>query len=147
MDMIFNLIIWIKNNIIKFIFIDTILLIVNICFFNIVHNGIQMNLDIILTFIVTYIFLCVIYFIIIFWIFVTNKYSFLFLHFCDSDSIRKIITLFFINIFIILNIVFIVLIWIYEPFIERGGLQLYFGMPWTIIICIKIYNNDIKKNI
>jgi len=95
MKIIYNLIIWIKNNKIKFMFLDTILLIINIVLFNIINNGYNMYFEILTSFIGTNIFLCIIYFTFKVRLIITKKHDYLFI---STGNIGKIITYFFISI-------------------------------------------------
>ena len=142
MENIYNLIIWVKYNKSKFLFIDTIVLVINLTIFNIIHYGYLMNLDILIMFIVVNLFCCLIYFFLKFWLIFTKKYDFLFI---PTGNLGKNISYFFVIIFLLLNIIFIVSIWIVDTFFERGGLQFYFSVPWLVLIGVNMYDDNSKN--
>jgi len=141
MEYILNVINWIKNNKFKFLLFDIILLIVNLIIFNIINYKIIVNFDIILDFIVINIIFCFVYLIFKLWSIFVNKYDFIFL---KIGNIGNIISLCFIKLFLILNILFILLIWINKTFINGGGIQFYFAIPWLILISINAYKKNEK---
>jgi len=141
MKYILNVINWIKNNKFKFVLFDIIILIVNLIIFNIINYKIIVNFDIILNFIVINIIFCFVYFIFKLWLIFANKYDFIFL---KIGNIGNIISLCFIKLFLILNILLILLIWINKTIINGGGIHFYFAIPWLILMSINVYKNDKK---
>jgi hypothetical protein len=130
---------WIRRKKLKFFILDYFLLIINILILNIIQNGFFINIDLIAGFLAANIMLGFIFFIYKIWMWFTKRYPFLFI---EIKGVGKILAYFGMAFFVIINIVFIFLIWIYNDF----KLIFYFAMPWVIIIFADIYNSILSHD-
>jgi len=122
---------WIQNNKLYFLIIDSILLISNTIILNCFRNNSIFNIDIVLYFIIIYILFGLLFILSKIWIWVTQKYHFLFIR---IDDIGEIMSYYGMIFFIILNSASLFLIWVYENFIIY-----YFTIPWIIIIFANVH--------
>jgi len=127
---------WIRRNKIKFFFVDSILLLVNIIIVTIVQTGVLIEFDQILIFIAITSFFCLVSFISKIWLWIIQKFHItirLYIFF-------ELISYYMINFFVSVNIIMMFIIWV-----QRDQLIIfYFAMPWLIIISVNIYNSMIN---
>ena len=131
---------WIRNNKLKFLIIDSILLIGNVSVLKLVRTDFFIDSDLVAGFIAACIFCGMIFLITIIWIQVTKKYRFLFIQINKLDVIGERILFYGMIFFLLLNFVFVFLMWINEN-IWRENIGFYFAMPWLIIIFANAYNS------
>ena len=138
---IFN---WINNNKLKFLFIDSVLLIINIYIVIFVRNGIYNKFDFVYKYLATSFIFSVVLLIRVFWPKFTKKYNYFFIQTKTLDVLWKKILYIGVIISLTLNFVMLFLFWINDKFIEEL-IIIYFAIPWLILICVNGYTAIIKK--
>ena len=134
------LFLWIRNNKLKFFVIDSILLLGNISILKFIRIGFFIDTDLVAGFIGACIFFGMIFLVTIIWVRVTQKYNFFFIQINVLNNIGKKILFCSVILFLILNLLFICLIWINKNFIGEK-IVFYFAMPWLIMIFSNVHNS------
>ena len=135
---------WIKENKVKFVACDSLLLLSNVFIAEFILNDRNINFELIIAPIVTSILFIPVYLLFGNIHKISEKYDFLFLHNEYFDILYKNVSYVLGVIFILLNIVFFQLVWVNDNFLERA-IAIYFGVPWAILICVNVNNGFSQK--
>jgi hypothetical protein len=130
---------WLKTNKVKFVVFDSILLLINVSILNFIRKGYLIDSYYITATVGTAIFFIPVFMLSKIGLKVTEKYPFFFI---TSDAIKLSIAKaasYGVFVSILLNMIFIQLIWINENILERI-LTIYFGMPWIVVILANTYS-------
>ena len=141
-----KIIFWIRNNKLKFFIIDSTLLLVNLFLRNFSQNDKQIAFDFLELFFGICLFfgLSIIFF--SFWSKVTKKYPYFFIQIKLPEKFRKRMFNFGMELSLILNFIFFILIWVNKVFFEQF-IVLYYAIPWFIIICAIGYDSKNQQKI
>ena len=129
-----KILLWIRNNRIKFFIIDYILLFGNVLVLNFLQKGIFLEADLVLMFIAINIFFCFIFLITKIWLFIITRFHIT----IRIQNFVELISYYATGFFLIINILFLFIVW----FLKDTLNVFYYAMPWLIIIPINIYKGE-----